>query len=226
MGVPYFSSRRKSELKEKIKELEDKNKKLEEEIRLLKEKLNKPVVVQPVQKVENIGNPKIIVNVPKLSAEICEAELYERPPIWSLLEPGVYFLYSTSVYSDVRYEILSKSEDYIKLKVEENYTKEVEEKHFFSTTSRTVRARNVHIYDVDRECRYKTHEFFHEENGKLIEHEKCEESGELELWIDPIGLRIGDSIESRGYITFKKIGKNKSKEVLDNLFKSFHLNNL
>ena len=193
----YLSGKRRKELEKRLKEFEERNKKLSKEIKILKKELSrlyrertKPIVVNTEQKVENIGNPKVIVNIPSHRgiSTVSEEELYERPPIWNLLKQGTKFVYSGS--ESISVTILRKSDDYVILKEETTYI--TKEEHLFST--RSVSNKNTYVYQVDRDCYYKGYDFTHEEDGIVKNVIRYEESGRLDYWIDPIGLNIGDMI--------------------------------
>jgi len=205
MGIPYPLPRKRNVYEEKIRQLEERNKKLEEELKLLKAKLEQPIIVQPIQKVENVGNPRIIV-IPSVVEEVSKSvgirgiiessksEEVKEDPFWSLLKPGIFFSYFTfdidglKICSSDTYTILDIKRDIAEFRVD---TYDFKEKKYYEP---------IYLY-IDKNRRYWAN-WDHKKFGVAAywrhSFESLEPTDEVTyLWINVRNLSMGDLVPLR-----------------------------
>jgi len=178
MGISYPLPRKRNIYKERIRELEEKNKKLEEELKLLKAKLEQPIIVLPIQKVENEDN----------SAKMVEEEAtikQDKFPITKLLKPGVFFEYADNdLYSTSKYTVQ---------KVEGGIFEILEEDSIRIRPMKIMKTSCYYYVDKDRRC-YCTPEYKPVAERLCYIARKCSidelipTSAYIPLWVNPFDL--------------------------------------
>lgn len=120
------------------------------------------------------------------------AEQQEEPPIWPYLNVGTRFTYRTSVPSRITYSVLQKTNNYVCLQEEEEYTRTKRSGFLFHRTNE-ISCKNIKRYLVDKKGVISDFEFCHQENGLRIPTEGFRPY-KTDLFIDPRGLRSKDTV--------------------------------